>query len=276
MALQCVKLESRLLLTEHTDILVYGSSTGAIIAAIYGAVVQDIRIIGVGVVVGALFQSVRYYDERKENIRRRRIDMVERLKPPVYQPILTWSDYAYRHVSNPIDDILRFDFGSNPDLSSNADFVSNVGETFKGRWNHCVECFKAFSASKKALLADYRNRLQTLCMSLGYGQNIDSIQLVVGNKSFPGIGQLFMNDSLRNTESEINRSNTIEVNYQDLTGRWIRAPCNNRILEAIFHPETLQNFSSFEEKKRQFAESLRDMQDYIKEVMRKGEKDWIM
>ena len=74
---------------EQSDVAVIGVTLAGFGIIIYGIAVNLVRLVGVGAIIGVLFNLVKMLNDRSADRRRRKDEGIQRLLPVVYRPLFS-------------------------------------------------------------------------------------------------------------------------------------------------------------------------------------------
>ena len=257
----------------------YAVSIGAVSAAVFvlaGAFLNflqsGIQIVGVGTVISLTLGTYKLLSDRKENIRRRRMEGIQRLQPKIYDPLLKWAVNAKREIERRGIDEVAFYVASPPDLSAEGDFVAVVGEKLRGNVQNTIELYNLSFSLYLKVREEYRQKILRLIDRLSLGWQLNSVNVIFDRGQEFTVTELpftysleFIKDKAKTAKSIILKHNAEPV---------ASIPCPDEILQALQRSEDLPSLNEIQRARKNLKAQLDALILQLKEAIRKGEPDW--
>ncbi len=274
---------------ESTDIGL--SLGGAIVAgtALAGAFIGSIQLIGIGttlsilIAVGSTVYRFRY--EREADRRKQTNEMILRLKPTVYAPLMKWTHATMKSMStmaaneDPFIGLIQGSVAEPPDLSDEPDYVGIVGDTLHSISTESLSLYKAYIDLRNKVRSEYRNRLTLLVRNLKPAWNMDNTYIEFhganGQTLFADRIETFTSSyGLQSAQKMARDAHHILLLHRGTPAEQI--PCSNEIVNAFKDPSGLASFGSFQTSRESLWANAQRLMKELAQAVLKGENDWKM
>lgn len=232
---------------------------------------SGILIIGAGTATSLVMASVRIVSERREGVRRRRTETIQRLQPMVCDPLMRWTVRAKEDLDRRKEYEISSYVESPPDLRENGDFVAIVGDILKDKLNETQKSFKQYDDLHTNVLLEYWTRFESLIDKKGLGWRSDSVYVTFAGQRF-SVESIPTRDSLETVRELAEKSKNIVLSHNAEPKGSI--PCPEEIKKAILIADDLKSFQEFNRARSSLNEGPQSLHSLLAEVIRKGERDW--
>lgn len=274
---------------ESTDIGL--SLGGAVVAgtALAGAFLGSIQLIGIGATLSILITVsstvYRFRYERREDKRKQTNEMILRLKPTIYAPLMKWTHNTMKHMSNmaatedPFIGFIQSSAAIPPDLSDEPDYVGIVGDTLKSVTVESLQLYNAYIGLKNKVRSEYRNRLELLIRSLNPAWGLDNVNIEFkdtnGQTLFQyNIATLASMYSIESAQEWVRKAHHILLTHT--TNPVGQVPCPNLVLTAFKDPSGLTSFGGLQTSRESLWAHAMHLMEQLGQAALKGENDWKM
>lgn len=238
---------------------------------------QVIHIIGIGTTIGLAMSAYSILNQRKEGKWHRTDQLIMRLKPTVYDPLLQWAAKSAASIDALPSYEIWNSVSSPPDVSEVPDYIAKVGDILKKMVSNIRELWKNYYRSNNTVQDEYRKRIQSITSKLNPRWKGDSLIISLrrndANRSF-NVSQFGGSSRIELTREWLQVEGLIALNHNSEPTGTVECPKEMLELEAITYPETLSSFNTFRASRDNLRNALEPFITELSKIIASGEKDW--
>jgi hypothetical protein len=255
---------------------VAGVSAVLVIAGTFFNVFQNaIQIIGIGTAISLTLTAYKYVADTTERRRGRVVEGIARLKPEIYDPLLTWAIHAKTTLQNQIPGEFAFAVPPPPpDITSKGDFVAAIGPSLRSSIETTLESLRMYGIWTAQVRQRYSERLENLVHTLYPDRNANDCWIYFDKMSEWGVRNMVYSRDFRYIKGLLNQGTKVELSDQRLSegGKPREAP--ESVLRALSDPSDLEGFPSLQGALAKLQSDLNTTIGILKVAIVKGEPDW--
>ncbi len=255
-------------LTRGPDALAIAGSLASVGVVVYGIFIGAIQIIGLGTAIAVVAGLARFWYDRDQDIRKRRIERVDRLLPVVYDPLFEWAVERSRWLSNhPIEDDYVYPRGP-PDFGSKPVYSALVGDELQAQIEGIATSSMSYEDSFKKLCGEYHDRIRAYVKQRKPEWNYDGISLVLGSVRF-GLLAVLVNYSFSQIIGNYREGAPVSLDLGSDT-----VACGPEARAMILRIDDLESYRTCVQARKDFHSGIDDLIKTLTRVVREGEEDW--
>ena len=253
-----------------------GASAVLVIVGTFFNVFQNaIQIIGIGTTISLTLTAYKYVADTTERRRGRIVEGIARLKPEIYDPLLTWAIHAKTTLQNQIPGEFAYAVPNPPpDITSKGDFVAAIGKTLRSSVEAALESLRMYSICTSQVRQRYSERLENLVHTLYPYRSANDCWIYFDKASEWGVRNMVYSRDFRYIKGLLDKGAKVGLSDQRLSEGGILREAPESVEAALSDPTNLEGFTSLQSSFAKLQADLDVMIGILKAAIVKGEPDW--